>query len=285
MVGFLAKIKGSWKKYVTFGCLFIAIFEVLYFLSIYDWKPKSAPVQSQQKTVFDLNLSEDLRQRIGSTSVSNMSYEEWARSFGLTNANGKLDDDPDSEGLPNYLEYVHGTNPLKADSDTDGYSDRQEITNGYDPGAPGDARPEMTISLLKVGVQVPMIWSKNEDEKSLDKDLESGVIHFPKTASPGQNGTAVISGHSSNYVWAVGNYNHIFKDLNNLAIGDVIDVKTVQQNGKIIIYHFKVNKKDIVGPDDQSVFEQTVNPTIALATCWPIGTNLKRLIVRGDLIK
>ena len=130
-----------------------------------------------------------------------------------------------------------------------------------------------------------MIWSKSAEEASLQTDLESGVVLYPKTASPGQNGNAVISGHSSNYVWAKGNYNHIFKDLNNLAIGDTVDVKTIQKNGRVIAYHYQISGKTITSSDDQKIFDATPDPTITLTTCWPLGTNLKRLIVKADLVK
>ena len=128
-----------------------------------------------------------------------------------------------------------------------------------------------------------MVWSKSENENDQLADLASGVAHFPQTASPGQNGNMIISGHSSNYVWAKGNYNYIFKNLNNLKPGDVVDVKTVQQNGKIITYHYKISEKFTTVANDARIFEDTDGPTLTLSTCWPLGTNLRRLIVKAEI--
>jgi sortase A len=213
------------------------------------------------------------------------SYADSAKRFGLDNTNNSLDADPDKDGLPNYLEYVHGTNPMKADTDGDGYTDKQEITNGFDPDAPGTAKPIVEVSIARINVSAPMIWSKSEDEKSTLLDLEKGLSHFPKTASPGQNGNVIISGHSSNYIWAKGDYNHIFENLNDLQVGDLITIKTIQQNRRVIIYTYKVREKFIAQPDDQKIFAATDAPELTLSTCWPIGTTLKRAIIKADLVQ
>lgn len=43
------------------------------------------------------------------------------------------DDDPDEDGLTNLDEYTRNTNPIKKDTDGDGYGDKEEIDNGTDP--------------------------------------------------------------------------------------------------------------------------------------------------------
>lgn len=191
--------------------------------------------------------------------------------------------DTDGDGLSNDQEAVYGTDPAKADTDGDGYTDKQEITNGYDPAAPGDARPAIEVSIPKIGITAPMVWSKSENDQAQLADLANGVAHFPQTASPGQPGNMIISGHSSNYVWAKGKYNYIFKNLNNLEPGDVVDLKTTQQNGKVIAYHYKISEKFTTVPNDARIFENTSQSTLTLSTCWPLGTNLRRLIVKGQL--
>lgn len=278
-------LKKNWKKISSAVLIFLAVFAVLFWLVNLEWK--SAPQKTfTTEESFAGKLGDDFQKKVGANDVYQLGYAEWADYFGLTDANKKYDDDPDGDGLPNYLEYVHETSPVNPDTDADKFTDRQEITNGYDPDAPGDAKPKVEIAIKKISVVVPMVWSKSEEENAMLSDLKNGVIHYPKTASPGQAGNMVISGHSSNYVWAAGNYNYIFKDLNNLAAGDVVDVKTIQQNGRAIVYHYKVNSfKKIVAPDDPVIFENTPAPTLTLSTCWPLGTNFRRLIVKADLVK
>jgi LPXTG-site transpeptidase (sortase) family protein len=94
-----------------------------------------------------------------------------------------------------------------------------------------------------------------------------------------------MSGHSSNYVWAKGGYNYVFKELNNLENGDIVKFKIVQKNGRIINFKYKVSEKFITTPDDAKIFEETTKPILTLSTCWPLGTNFKRLIVKAELIK
>jgi len=117
------------------------------------------------------------------------------------------------------------------------------------------------------------------------RDLESGAAHYAKTAAPGQIGNMIISGHSSNYIWAKGDYNYIFKNLNNLEVGDKVVFRTVQKNGKVITYNYTITEKFVTSPDDEKIFAETKNPTLTLSTCWPLGTNFKRLIVKGELVK
>ena len=281
MVESLKKAKKAAYIIILFGAIYI----ILFYLSNLD-------IDSIKQSMDDpgpipkTKTEDQFNKRFGAkNSVSFLSYKEWAEKDKVPEDVDKFDKDPDNDGLPNFLEYAYSTDPLKPDTDGDNYTDKQEITNGYDPDAPGDARPKVEISLPKIGVTAPMIWSISEDEKSVFKDLESGVSHFPKTAAPGQPGNMVISGHSSNYVWAKGSYNHIFKDLNLLFKDDIIKIKSIQEDGRVIIHTYKVTDKFVTKGDDPKIFEDSAKPTLTLTTCWPIGTNLKRLIIRAELDK
>ncbi|MFA6474648.1 MAG: hypothetical protein WCV88_00420 [Patescibacteria group bacterium] len=45
--------------------------------------------------------------------------------------------DTDKDGLRDIDEKRYGTDPLKADTDGDGFTDKEEIDNGYNPNGPG----------------------------------------------------------------------------------------------------------------------------------------------------
>ncbi|MFA5871293.1 MAG: sortase [Parcubacteria group bacterium] len=279
-------LQKSWKSLFLAVFIFLVVFAALFYLVNMEIKPAEKTDSLSDASFSGKVLGGDLKEKIGSTDVADLNYGEWATAFGLTSADGKFDDDPDADKLPNFLEYAHGTNPKNADTDGDGFSDRQEINNGFDPDSPGEAKPSVEITIKKIDVAVPMVWSTSEDENSMLEDLKSGVNHYPKSATPGQTGNMVISGHSSNYIWVKGDYNYIFKNLNNLVEGDMVDVKTIQQNGRVLTYHYKVNSlKKIVAPDDPLIFSDTAEPTLTLSTCWPLGTNFRRLIVKADLVK
>ncbi|MEK7598594.1 MAG: sortase [Patescibacteria group bacterium] len=208
--------------------------------------------------------------------------DKWELENGLQVNIPDANKDPDNDGLKNIDEYKYGTDPKNPDTDGDGYGDLQEIKNGYDPDAPGDAKPKVIILSDKLSLAVPMVWSQSDDEASLQKDLESGVVHYPKSGVPGQTGNAIISGHSSNYAWAKGSYNSVFKNLNKLETGDAVVVRMTQQNGKVFDYKYKIDEKRITSPDDDWVFENfETDNVLTLSTCWPIGTDISRIIIRA----
>ena len=259
----LINIRKYLKKIILFAILFAAIFIALFYLvnmDIDSMKNGKGLIQTPDQNI---KSDEQIKKLTGSTDFYSAGYEEWAKINDLTRSKDP-NLDPDKDGLINYLEYIHGTNPLEADGDNDGFSDKQEIINGYDPDASGDAKPLVEISISKINVAAPMVWSKSDDEDSMLKDLENGLNHYPESASPGQSGNVVISGHSSNYIWAKGSYNHIFKDLNNLEKGDTVNVKTLQKNGKVIVYKYRVIDKFITIPDDERIFAETSGPTLTL---------------------
>jgi len=285
MFSLYKKIRDSWVNSILFGCLLLVIFLVFFYASNLDLGPahQSAPQVPTQ------NLDEQIKQRIGATQItltdgSTLSYAAWARLNGLDSTNDGLDQDPDGSGLPNYLKYIYLTDPQNPDPNKKGFTDKQDVDGGFDPTAKKGVRPQVEINITKINISTPMVWSVSTDAASMDKDLENGVTHYPSTGVPGQPGNMIVSGHSSNYVWAKGNYNHIFAGLNNLEAGDIISVKETEQNGRVITFSYKVTGKKIVSADDQSVFNNTTSPTLSLTTCWPIGTNLQRLIVTAELM-
>lgn len=278
------KTKFQLKKVAAISILFLALFALgFYAVNLLELSPV---VKTTQKPVpvIDLQKDENLINRTNADGINLADFAAWAKANNIVSKD-VYDADTDSDGLLNYQEYIHGTNPNDADTDGDKFSDKQEIVNGYDPDAPGDAKPLVFVKIEKIAVDAPMIWSQSEDAKNSLKDLESGLSHFPKSAAPGENGNTIISGHSSNYVWAKGDFNYIFKNLNNLEVGDVVNIKTIQQNGKIIFYKYKINEKFVAAPDDEKIFAATETPVLTLSTCWPLGTNFKRLIVKAELIK
>lgn len=137
------------------------------------------------------------------------------------------------------------------------------------------------VEISSIGVNVPIIWSKTAE--SFDKDLQSGVVHYPGTAMPGQVGTSYISGHSSNYAWARGEFNKVFSKLGDLPKNTSFKITVVQKNGKDAILHYVVTETKEFAATDPAQFQNGGNSVVALSTCWPIGTTQRRLVVFGQL--
>ena len=137
------------------------------------------------------------------------------------------------------------------------------------------------LEIPDLKIKVPVIWST--DPKNFDKDLQSGIVHYPGTALPGEIGTAYIAGHSSNYIWAKGSYNQVFSKLGGLALNTSFKITVTQQNGKTAVFNYVVTKIQQYSPTDQAQFQNTDKSVVALSTCWPVGSTAKRLVVFGTL--
>lgn len=111
------------------------------------------------------------------------------------------------------------------------------------------------------------------------KELERGIVKYPWSADPGQDGNSFIFWHSSNFPWAKWNYNDVFALLNELTNGDEIIVYFKQKK-----YVYVVKNKLVVKPGHvSSLGWDSANKQLTLMTCWPLGTTLNRLLVVTEL--
>lgn len=140
--------------------------------------------------------------------------------------------------------------------------------------------PEVIIP--KINVQIPVDYNETStNEAAIENDLENGVVHYPSTAVPGQNGNAAFFGHSSNNIFNKGKYKFAFVLLHTLVEGDTF---YLTYNNKLYVY--KVISRKIVDPSQVGVLGPVPGQqaTATLITCDPPGTSLHRLIVVGKQI-
>jgi LPXTG-site transpeptidase (sortase) family protein len=149
-------------------------------------------------------------------------------------------------------------------------------TNGVAP----TTTPEVIIP--KINVEIPIDFSETStNEATIENDLEDGVVHYPTTVFPGQDGNAAFFGHSSNNIFNPGKYKFAFVLLHTLVPGDTF---YITYNDKVFVY--KVITKNVVSPSDVSVLGPVAGQTATatLITCDPPGTSLNRLIIVGQQI-
>jgi len=145
---------------------------------------------------------------------------------------------------------------------------------------PASTTPEVIIP--KINVEIPVVYNETStDEAAIQSDLQSGVVHYPTTVLPGQNGNAAFYGHSSNNIFNKGKYKFAFVLLHTLVVGDTF---YLTNNNKIYVY--KIISRSIVEPSEVGVLGPVSGQTATatLITCDPPGTSLKRLIVVGQQI-
>lgn len=122
---------------------------------------------------------------------------------------------------------------------------------------------------------VPVLPTDMNDDEVWKEDLKQGVGQ--DLLYPGEGGKVVIFGHSSNYSWVDSDYNYIFKELNNVQPGNIVQLDF---NGTRYVY--KISKKEITGPYMPSVMTNYGREELVLFTCWPHLTSNERLIVYAE---
>ena len=131
-----------------------------------------------------------------------------------------------------------------------------------------------------LGVEALLSSDWNELEDQIRSSLLQGIVHYPGTADPGEEGNAFLTGHSSNVFWEPSPYNTVFALLPRIAEGDEIYITYDQTE-----FHYIVTQTKEVSPKDVSILEQTEGPTLTLMTCTPVGTTLKRFVVTAELVE
>lgn len=140
--------------------------------------------------------------------------------------------------------------------------------------------PDFLI-IPSLGVKAPVKYVDQAAEPVFQKALEEGVAHYPKTALPGELGNVYIFGHSSDYLWSRGDYKTIFADLPKIKIGEKIWLS--DSAGKAYVY--KVGESFVAKSGDTHLLSQDTDgkKILTLQTSWPLGTAMKRWIVRAEL--
>ncbi|MBI4032524.1 sortase [Candidatus Berkelbacteria bacterium] len=136
------------------------------------------------------------------------------------------------------------------------------------------------LRLTKIDVKVPInLDVPGTDEKKYLKSLQTGVAHYAGTPKPGEQGNSFIFGHSSYLDGAKGDYNEVFKRLNEVAKDDTFTIK--HEND---VYTYKVFASAKIRDDDFSVLDQTDKEVVSIMTCWPPGTIAARWIIQAERV-
>lgn len=162
-------------------------------------------------------------------------------------------------------------------------SDLKISSDGKDDGKlskEGDGKIlENHIIIPKISVDSPISWQINNNEEDIQAALENGVVNVAGSSLPDQRGNVFITGHSSNYVWAKGEYKTIFALLGTLKVGDLIYLRY-----RNIPYVYRTVSSETVRPNRTDVMQKGDKTLLTLMTCVPVGTSINRLVVKAELI-
>lgn len=132
------------------------------------------------------------------------------------------------------------------------------------------------IIIPKISLIAPIIFSSLQKAEILD-NLKKGVVYIPKGKSK-EKKSGILLGHSSRLLYSPGKYDIVFLFLSKLEKSDKI---FVYFQGKKFTY--EVAKESKILSDLSFLNFNKKQPTLYLVTCWPPGTNLKRLVVEAKL--
>jgi len=189
--------------------------------------------------------------------------------------------DTDGDGLLDRIEERLGTHIGDPDSDFDGFSDGVEFKNGFDPT--GTGRPDIRVIVDRIGVNAPVILSESREEEDIQKHLQNGAIHYPGTSMPGNSGNIYITGHSSDFVWAKGEYKTLFSRLGEVEVNDIIKVVYTFNNGNQVDFIYQIYNIQVVAVDDPRLFQPEPSSVLTLVTSWPVGSTKERFMVKARL--
>lgn len=137
------------------------------------------------------------------------------------------------------------------------------------------------LIIPKIGVNSQVTAGVNpNDKEEYSSVLKNGVAHAQGTAFPDSPGTTYIFGHSSIFLWEPNRSQAVFYLLKNLEKGDRLIVFYQGQR-----YEYQISQKEILGANEVPAYvSQTTERLLVLQTCWPPGTDWKRLFVLAKSI-
>ena len=133
------------------------------------------------------------------------------------------------------------------------------------------------ISISKIGVSSPVLEVSSTTNPVILKALKNGVVMYPGSSDPGENGTTIIIGHSSSPPpWT--KYSAIFSRLEKLSQDDIINLSF---GGKDYTYRVSSIQHGSV----EELVNSGLGGDLILSSCWPIGTDQGRIVVVANLIR
>lgn len=137
-----------------------------------------------------------------------------------------------------------------------------------------------TLEIPAISVETKVTFSASTDVATIENDLKRGVVFYPGSVYPGQNGQIVILGHSAPPGWPNARIEGVFTDLEKLVIGDKVflDLNNKQ-------YTYIVKEKSIIkkGADVPTSAISANNNVLTLISCWPPGKNYQRIAIVTEL--
>jgi LPXTG-site transpeptidase (sortase) family protein len=156
-----------------------------------------------------------------------------------------------------------------------------ESENNPNPNQASIKREPNYIFIPSLSIKAPIVESSGTSEKEFQDALMNGVVHYPGTAEVGEFGNAYLFGHSSDYIFKGGNYKTVFALLPKIENNAEIYVS----NSEGETFKYVVTEQFVAASDATYLLDQGdgTEKILTLQTSYPLGTALKRYIVKAKL--
>lgn len=144
------------------------------------------------------------------------------------------------------------------------------------------------LIIEKIGVNAPIFDVDGFNEKEYGPSILQGIGHFRQKLFlltfvngnyPDGSGNIFLFGHSQIPGGDENHYKGVFNNLGQLETGNNV---IVYYQGKP--FYYQVYESKIVDKTALEYLVRTPEETLTLMTCWPLGLDVKRYIVRARRI-
>lgn len=141
---------------------------------------------------------------------------------------------------------------------------------------------ESRIFIPSVGIDAPIYEPASTDPRALNAALLEGVVHYPGSALPGQDGNTFLFGHSTGLAVV---HNKAFRSFNRLGEvkqGDMIRIRSGSRE-----YWYRARSRTLVHADAAVIDLRATSDSrlLTLSTCNVFGKKDDRFVVEAEFVK
>ena len=140
---------------------------------------------------------------------------------------------------------------------------------------------ENYLIIPSLDVEAPLRTPEIGDDALLIAELDLGVVHYPYSVKPGEQGKVVILGHSAPDGYPDIKFDRIFSRLGYLEKGDEA---RIYYNERLFVYIIDEVRTMSIEEYNQYLLQPTQEYLLIISTCYPPGQNWQRWVARASLL-
>lgn len=139
---------------------------------------------------------------------------------------------------------------------------------------------EPRLIIPVIGVNSGVVRPANRSIEILNQALLKGVVHYPGSALPNEDGNVFFFGHSTGLKVVHNKAFEVFNRISELKAGDVVRVRYGSRE-----YWYRVTSLAIGKVDETKIDLAATGRKLTLVTCRVFGAKEDRYIVEADFVK